>query len=326
MTLLLRHEDVAPITTMDVAIEAMSEVFRLEGEGQVGAPQRVDVPTGHGWLRLLPVAAPGLDAFGFKAMNLTPGVGVRYAICLYRLSTGELRGIVDARLVTAMRTAATTAVATRLLARADPAHTAIIGTGAEARTHLEAVQAVRPASKVSVFSRSADNRAAFVARMAPVVGVDLIDAPTLEVAVADADIVVLASKSAVPVLSGRHLRPGMHVASIGSARKDQFELATDTFGQFARVVCDSAAHVFSEAGDAIAAVAEGRFAVDRAANLADLVVGATPGRTDDEQITLFKSVGTATQDIALASRLLDLAAAAGVGQDLGVFPDPKTFA
>lgn len=326
MTVLLRHEDVEQLVTVELAIDAMSEIFRLEGRGETARPHRYDVPTGRGWLRLMPVVAPGLDAFGFKAMHLTQRVGVRYAIWVYELSTGELRGILDARVVTAMRTAATTAVATRALARSDVRRTAIVGTGQEARTHLAAMQAVRPAPEVRVFSRSAENRAAFIKEMTPLVEADLVDCQTLAEATGGADVVVLATKSPDPVLHGEHLEPGMHVNSIGSARADQFELAADTFGRFSTIVCDSKEHVFAEAGDAIAAIAAGHADLDAADNLSDLVVGMGRSRRGADEITLFKSVGTATQDLGLAVRLLDLASSSGVGQELGAFPDMKSFA
>lgn len=325
MALLLRDEDIAEMVTAEVAISAMSDIFRLEGEGLTSTPHRYDLPTGRGWLRLMPVVATGLGAFGFKAMHLTQGVGVRYAIWLYDLRTGALRGILDARIVTAMRTAGASAVATRELARADVERIAVIGTGAEARTHLEAMQAVRPAPKVTLYSRSADNRADFVARMSPVVDAELIDCGSVDEALSGADVVVLATKSPEPVIFARHLEPGMHVNSIGSARSDQFELAIDTFAQFSAIVCDSATHVFSEAGDAIAAADQGAPGIDSARNLAELMVGRATGRIDAADVTLYKSVGTAIQDIALASRLLDLAEGSGRGQDIGVFPGLKAF-
>lgn len=325
MALLLRDADVAELATMDVALEAMSDIFRLEGEGLTGQSGRFNIPNDHGWLRIMSVAVPGLGAFGFKAMNLAQGVGVRYAVWVYDIATGALRGIVDARVVTAMRTAAATGVATRELARTNVERTAIIGTGAEARTHLQAMQAVRPAGKVMVYSRSPANRAAFVADMSPTVDAELVDCASLDEAVANADLIVLATKSPVPVLFARHLQPGMHVNSIGSARADQYELAVDTFAPFSAVVCDSTRHVFGEAGDAIAATKEGGYTADAAVDLADLVVRKARGRTHDADLTLYKSVGTATQDIALASRLLDLAATAGHGFDLGDFPELKAF-
>lgn len=326
MTLLLRHEDVEQLVTVELAIDAMSEIFRLEGEGGTGQPQRYDVPTGRGWLRLMPVVAQGLNAFGFKAMHLTHQVGVRYAIWVYELDSGELRGILDARVVTAMRTAATTAVATRELAKPDVQRTALVGTGQEARTHLAAMQAVRPAPEVRVYSRSADNRAAFIKEMSPLVEAELVDCPTLAEATSGADIVVLATKSPEPVLFGEHLEAGMHVNSIGSARADQFELAVDTFDRFSAIACDSKDHVFTEAGDAIAAIAQGQADLDAVDNLSELVRGKGRGRIGADEVTLYKSVGTATQDLALASRLLDLASSSGLGQQLGTFPDIKSFA
>jgi alanine dehydrogenase len=324
VALLLGDADVAALTSMEVALQAMADIFRLEGEGLAGEPVRFNITNERGWLRVMSVVVPGLGCFGFKAMNLTAGVGVRYAIWVYDLATGALRGIVDAKVVTAMRTAAASGVATRVLARDNIERTAIIGTGAEARTHLLAMQAVRPAAKISVFSRSAVNRAAFISELSPAVDADLVDCSSIDEAVFNADVVVLATKSAEPVLFARHLEAGMHVNSIGSARDDQYELALDTFPEFAAVVCDSRAHVFGEAADAIAAVQDG-YAVESAVNLAQLVVGEAVGRTSDDQITLYKSVGTATQDIALAARLLDLAAEAGRGNDLGDFPALKAF-
>lgn len=325
MALLLRHDDVAQLVTIEVAIDAMADAFRAEGDGQTGLPGRFNVPSEHGWLRLMPVVLQGPGVFGFKAMNLTHGTGVRYAVWIYDLVTGALMGMLDARLITAMRTAASSALATRELASPEVRSTAIIGTGSEARTHLLAMQAVRPASRISVYSRSRLNRAMFVKDMSPAVTGELIDCTSVEAAVSDADLLVLATKSPEPVLSARHLAPGMHVNSIGSARQDQFELALDTFPAFSIIVCDSKSHVFAEAGDAISAVKDDQSVLDTASDLADIIVGRRPGRTNASDITLYKSVGTATQDIALGARLLELAEISRVGQDLGEYPAVKAF-
>lgn len=315
--LLLRHEDIAETLSMDLAIEAMDDVFRLQGQGLTGEPRRIDVPAAKGWLRLMPVAIAGLKSFGFKAMNLTPSVGVRYAIWVYDLTSGELRGILDARLITAMRTAASTAVATKRLARRDLDCIAIIGTGAEARHHLAAMRLVRPAPRVMVYSRSPRNRAAFIAELSAGADDELIDCDSVDQAVGEADLVVLATKSATPMLTAAHLRPGMHVNSIGSARSDQFELAADAFGVFDSIVCDSAAQVFAEAGDAIEARRRDESVFRRAGDLADALAGRLAGRSSDEDMTLYKSVGLATQDIALAHHLLLRAEQAGIGTDVG---------
>jgi ornithine cyclodeaminase/alanine dehydrogenase len=326
VTLLLRHEDVVELIDMSEAIEAMRDVFQLEGNGRTGKPERFDIPTGRGWLRLMPVVAEGMDAFGFKAMHLTQGVGVRYAIWVYALGSGELRGILDARVITATRTAATTAVATNLLARQDVRRTAVVGTGQEARTHVQAMQVVRPADEIRVYSRSGDNRQMFIQEMSAVVDAEFVDCSSVAEATKGAELVVLATKSPEPVLRPEHLEPGMHVNSIGAARSDQFEVAPELFPHVTTTVCDSSSHVFLEAGDAAAAVAGGFVDMNAVDDLANLVVGKARGRTDDQDITLYKSVGTATQDLALASRLLDLAEARGIGAQLGDFPDMKSFA
>lgn len=326
MTVLLQHRDVEALVSIDLAIDAMASVFELEGQGRTGEPQRFDIANGVGWLRLMPIVAEGLGVFGFKAMNLAEGVGVRYAIWVYDLGSGALRGILDARLITAMRTAATTAVATRLLAREQVSSTAIVGTGAEARTHLQAMCAVRPPGEVRIHSRSADNRQAFIREMSPKVDAKLRDCASLDQAVEGAELVVLATKSPVPVLHAAHLESGMHVNSIGSARADQFELARDTYERFDAIVCDSAAHVFTEAGDAIEAVNDKLIGVEDAVDLGDLVVGHSTGRTSADDVTLYKSVGTATQDIALALALLEHAEERDYGTHLPAFPDLKSFA
>lgn len=325
MTLLLRHDDVVELTDMTEAITAMRDIFTLEGRGLTGTPERFDITTGRGWLRLMPVVAEGMDAFGFKAMHLTEGVGVRYAIWVYVLSTGELRGILDARVITATRTAATTAVATDILARRDAQCTAIIGTGQEARTHLKAMQAVRPAEEIRVFSRSAENRTAFIDELQPAFDAAIIDCSSVAEATKGADIVMLATKSPEPVLFPEHLEPGMHVNSIGAARRNQFELSPDVFPHVDATVCDSSEHVFSEAGDAVAALQNGLADHARIVNLAEMLVGKGRGRLAEDDITMFKSVGTATQDLALASRLLDVAVDRGIGVQLGEFPDMKSF-
>jgi ornithine cyclodeaminase/alanine dehydrogenase-like protein (mu-crystallin family) len=317
--LILRHDDVASTLTMEMAIDAMRGVYFLQSQGLTDTPQRLDAPAGDGWLRLMPVAIAGLKAFGFKAMNLTPRVGVRYAIWVYDLTTGELRGILDARLITAMRTAASTAVATDLMARKDVGRLAVIGTGAEARHHLAAMRLVRPSPRVTVYSRSSANRAAFIADMADPRIDELVECSSVDAAVADADLVVLATKSPTPMLSAAHLRAGMHVNSVGSARSDQFELTADAFARFDSIVCDSATQVFSEAGDAIEARRTDETVFASAGELSEAVAGRMPGRRREDDITLYKSVGLAIQDVALAHAVLLRAEAAGIGTETGDF-------
>lgn len=321
----MTHGDVATIVSMEMAIDALQQGFDLEGQGLAERPHRFDIENGMGWLRLMPVVVPGLSAFGFKAMNLTQGVGVRYAIWIYDLETGALRGILDAQLVTQLRTAATTAVATRLMARTDVERIAVIGTGAEARTHVRAMDLVRPTGKVMVFSRSPENRATFIAEMQSSVSCQLVDCKSVEEAVEGAGVVVLATKSSQPVFTASMIDAGMHINSIGSARHDQFELGEGVLAAADTIVCDSAEHVFSEAGDAVAAVDRGEVDPAGAHNLGDLVHGSVSGRQSTDDVTIFKSVGTAIQDLALGTVILDHAQERGVGTAIEDFPQLKAF-
>lgn len=324
MPRILQSEHVGEVGTMTVALEAMERVFALEGDGRIGRPQRVDVPTGNGWLRLMSVVAEGLGVFGFKAMNLVPGVGVRYALHIYDLADGSLLGILDAQKMTTLRTAATAAIAARRLAKEPVEGVAMIGTGVEARTLLEAMQLVRPSASVKVFSRNPDNRRQFIDDMRQVVTAELVESSSVEEATAEAEIIMLATKSSAPVLLASHIRPGVHVSSIGSARLDQLEVEPAAFRRFDRVVCDSVEHVAAEAGDAKAAVAEGAWDPSTATDLCRLVVDEQPV-SQSTDVTLFKSVGTAAQDLALGVEVLAAATDKGLGIVLDGFPHMKTL-
>ena len=300
-----------------MVLETMRDLFSLPPEpGEIGFG-RIDLTHPNGWLRSLPAFIKSKDLLGFKVLHRTEGVGMRYTIYVHRLSTGELIGIVDALEITNLRTGAVSAVATDHLAPRDVKVAAIVGTGPVARGQLRAIELVRPASEVRVFARTPGNRAAFVAEMSGFVGGHLVESATLEEALAGATLVTLATKSRSPVLLAEHLQPGMHVNSVGPASRDRVEIDPPMFAMFDRVVCDSVHLVLDEAGDAYRAIVENGFDRNRAEELSAVVTGRADGRVRAEEITLFKSVGTGAQDLAVASHLLDLAAAAGVGTVVG---------
>lgn len=321
MTLVLGHGDVCEVATMTMAIEAMEHAYGLAGDGLTGEARRYDVSLAKGWLRLMVVEAQGLEVFGYKAMNLFPGVGVRYAVHLYDGATGALSAIVDAKQVTALRTAACAAVATDRLAPPRVERMAVIGTGAEARTQLLAMDAVRPAATVAVHSRSEANVARFIEEMAPHVSAELAPCTSVDEAVEGAQLVVLATKSDTTVLRAEQVQPGVHVNSVGAARLDQRELAPDVFALADLVVCDEVDLVSREAGDAVQAVAAGTFVPEQAMSLAELVRSQV--RRGNASITLFKSVGSALQDLALAGRVVEAARAKGLGHEIQGFLQTK---
>jgi len=318
MTLLLTHDEVRSVVTMNDAIAAMEGAFREEGEGATLLPPRINMKVGKGWLRVGPVALEKSGWAGFKAMNLVPGAGVRYQVHLYRAETGELLAIMDAQHLTTLRTGATSAVATRRLAKPSACIIALLGSSVEARAQLDAMQAAGYVKSARVFSPTEANRRKLVEDYRRTFDMEIAPAGSAEEAVAGADMVLAAVKSTETVLYGKWLRPGMHVNSVGTARRDQREIDAETFALSARIIVDTKEGVLGEAGDAVAAkdVLQGKDVHE----LSELVVGKVPGRTADDQITLFKSVGTGIQDIALAAMIYQRAQERGVGTDIGAFP------
>ncbi len=318
MTLLLSHEEVRGVVSMEDAIVAMEGVFREEGEGNTVLPARINMAAGRGWLRVGPATLAQSGWTGFKAMNLAAGRGVRYQLHLYAVDTGALLSIMDAQFLTTLRTGATSAVATRRLARPGPASVAVLGSGAEAHAQLEAMHVAGYVGEARVYSPTPANRDALAAEFRDRFGLTIAAVDSAARAVAGADLIVAAVKSAEAVLLGEWLRPGMHVNSVGSVRRDQREIDIEVFRRSGRIVVDTLEGVFGEAGDAFAA--RGAVEGEQLAELAALVTGRASGRQGADEITLFKSVGTGLQDIALAAVIYERALAQGVGTDLGDFP------
>ncbi len=329
MALLLSHADVCAAVTMADAVEAMECAFREQGEGLVQQPPRLNLKAGKGWLRLGPAVLEGSGWMGFKAMNLCPGHGVRYMIALYTVADGMLQAIVDAQHLTTLRTGGTSAVATRHLARPEPATVAVLGSGVEARAQLEAMHAIGLARAARVWSPTPANRDRFAHDLGERLGIPVQAVEDARAAVVGptgaepAQLVVAAVRSPDTVLTGEWLASGTHVNSVGTARPDQREIDPATFQRAAVVVVDTREGVFGEAGDAVAA--RDVFAPEQAHELADLVLGRTPRRTSPDEITLFKSVGTAVQDVALAAVVYERARARGLGQAIPPdFPNVKS--
>lgn len=320
MVLVLRHDEVRAAVGMADAIEAMELGFREEGEGGVQQPQRTNIVIGEpkGFLRLGPCIMAHSRWMGFKAMNLAEGTGVRYQVHLYSMDDGALHAIMDAQLLTTLRTGASSAVATRRLARNGAGTVAVIGSGREAFMQLEAMRVAGYVARAKVFSPTAANRQSFAAYFRNTLGMDIIDVDSAEAAIDGADIVVAAIASSKPAVMGRWLRPGMHVNSVGTARPILREIDEDVLRRSDIIVADTRHGVFSEAGDCV--VAKEWLKPEQAFELADLVCGRAPGRSSSQQITLFKSVGSAVQDIALAIKIYQCARAKGLGEELKGFP------
>jgi alanine dehydrogenase len=273
---------------MEEVIHLMERALADFSSGKVVQPMRVMVPVAEhqGFLGLMPAytgAALGTKLVAFYPHNTD--VPTHHAtILLFKPDTGEPLATMDGRLITEVRTAAVSAVATERLARSDASVLAIIGSGVQARSHLEALRLVRNFQEVRVWS---PRRAATFAKEHSVRA-----AASAEEAVRGADVVVTATTSSTPVLSGQWLSPGAHINAVGAPRPDWRELDDEVLCH-ARIYVDSREAAMKESGDVIAA---GKIF----AEIGEVVSGAQPGRRSAEDVTLFKSLGLAVEDVATA--------------------------
>jgi alanine dehydrogenase len=269
-----------------------------------------------GFSVLMPSATQ--TALGLKLVSIFPGnvskglASVQGIVVLLDPETGELDAVLDAAVLTELRTAAVSALATQLLARPDASSLALVGSGVQARGHLLALREVRPLESVTVASR--DPRA-FVA-WAAAQGFEVQVAGDVEQAVKDADIVTTVTSSGTPVLHGAWLRAGAHVNAVGAFSSTTREVDTEVVVR-SSVVVDSRESAEAEAGDLLLPVAEGAVSADvLTRELAPIVAGRAPGRSSAQEITLFKSLGLAIEDVIAASAAVEAAREQGLGVEL----------
>lgn len=322
MVLLLRHEVVEHLLSVDEVLAAVRAGLREQGEGQAQVPPRLtlDSSAGHGWLRVMPAILNQSGVMGYKAMNATPGAGVRYLIALYDLPTGRLLAQMDADWITQQRTAAIAAVATGELANPELRQVGLLGSGAQARALLAAVARVRRLPRVLVYSPTPEHRQRFAEQMGRQFGLDMVAVDAPSEALVGSDLWLSAVRPGrQPVLRSEWLAPGAHVTAISAVRPDHRELEEAVWRRAEVVVVDDRTHAF-ESGDGRAALASGSLRPDDAIELHELVAGRRPGRHAPWQVTLFKSVGTAAQDLAIARAVYQRARERGLGEELGEFP------
>jgi len=313
----LTEEDVKSLVTLPEAIELMAAAFRDRANGDaVDVPRRrTRQPQGH--LQVLQAAAPRIDAIGFK--YYFAGRDARTTLVhLHRLSTGVFEAMIEADWLGITRTAATTALATRLLARADVRIVACFGTGRHAVHQLAAVAAVRPITEARAVGRDPVRRAAFCAEMSERLGIDVRAATSAADALHGADIVNVMTKSSTPVFDGALLEAGQHVNAAGSNALDRRELDVTAIRRSDVIVVDSREVARDECGDLLPAVEAGLVHWDHLRDLGDVLVGHRGGRTSDGQITLFESQGMALEDIYMARHVLDAARIRGTGIELPI--------
>lgn len=314
--LILDAPQIRELLPMADCIELMADALSALARGEVFQPLRTIIrpPEARGLLGLMPAYRTGEHgAFGMKAICVFPGnpaIGKdahQGAVMLFSRETGEFMALMNASEITAIRTAAVSAVATRLLAREDAHQLAIIGAGVQARTHLVALDAVRSVKHARIACRNIEHAQELVREMQPRFSFPIEAVESNEEAVRGADMIVTATSSQEPVLYKDWISPGAHVNAIGTHSPNSREIDSATMAA-ARIFVDRRESAMNESGDYLLAAKDGLINADSIiAEIGELLIGTKPGRTSADEITLFKSLGLAIEDVACAEYLYERA-------------------
>jgi ornithine cyclodeaminase/alanine dehydrogenase-like protein (mu-crystallin family) len=326
---ILSADDVRQAVPMAAAIDAVEAAFVSLSAGQAEAPLRAHLatPEREGMSLFMParIAAPGIPALGLKVVSIFPrnigrGEPTIYALVnVFDPESGRPLAVLDGTYLTALRTGAASGVATRHMARPEARVLALFGAGAQALPQALAVCAVRPIERIWLVNRSRERAQLLAARMRGAgLTLDLRIAPSVEQALAEADIVCTATSAATPLFADAALRPGTHINGVGSYQPSMAEVPAATVAR-ARVVVDQTAAAWAEAGDLIQARDAGLITPDHVlGELGAVAAGRLSGRTSPDEVTFFKSVGNAVQDVAVASLALARAAELGLGVEVAL--------
>ncbi len=318
---LLTEPQVAALLPLPDLIAAMETALARFSAGEVLQPVRSVLLVGaqQAYFGLMPAAVADPPQLGAKLVTVFGGNAAKglpshlATILLLDPDTGSLIALMDGRYITEARTAAVSAVSARHLARPDASSLAILGTGVQARSHLEALALVRPLTDVRVWSPRAHRRDQFAADLQGHVAGTLRAAASAEEAVRGAAIVVLVTSSPTPVIDDAWVAPGTHVISVGACRPDQREMPPALVAR-ARLVVDSRAAALVESGDVVQGIREGRFtAAHIVGELGEVLLGRITPRQSPQDITIFKSLGMAVEDVAAADLVYRRALETGAG-------------
>ncbi len=321
--LALSGDDLRVLVPMRDAIAAVRQAFVELSAGRALVPLRSHVPVeGGGAFLTMPASLPAIRGLGAKLVTVFPGnpgrglPAISATVVLLDAETGQLAALVEGTYLTALRTGAAGGLAADLFARPDAAVVALIGAGEQGRTQLEAACTVRRVTQIRVVDRSRERGRTFAAwaRQQPwLEGATVVPTSDPALAVRGADIVITATTSATPVFPGSEVMPGAHVTAVGAFTPQTREVPGDVIAR-AVIFVDSRTAALAEAGDLIIPIQEGRLSPDAIrAEIGEVAAGTATGRTNSQEVTLFKSVGNAVQDLAVAALAVRLAGASGRG-------------
>ena len=317
MSLFLNEEEVAQLLPMNDCIQALDRAFVHAAQGSTEVKSRSRMVMPNGMFHFMAAADSGAGVFGYKAYpSFAASGGAKMVVMLFDYQTGQLLSCMEGGRLGQIRTGAASGLATKYMAREDAAQVAVIGSGFQARTQLEAVCAVRQVGQAKVYSRRQERREEFARRMTESLNVEVIPVDSGQECVADADIVLVITSSREPVLLGEWLKPGVHVNAAGGNHWMRREIDQEAVERADVIVVDNLEQAKIECGDLIWPQARGVFRWDMVHQLQDVVAGTVSGRPGPQAITLFESMGIGLEDIAAAQVVYQKASEQGMGREL----------
>lgn len=318
MVLVLREKDVRSLLSMRDALIVLEGAFNAQAQGTVINAPRNRLMLPQGVLNFLAAAVPTIGVLGYKTYTAFRE-GIHFVVLLFSAHDGQLLAIIEADWLGAVRTGAASALATKYMARPDSTIVGLIGSGKQAKTQLMGICAVRHISSIYVYSRNYQHCELFCREMTHVLKIKVVPVVHAQEAVEGADIVITATSSREPVLFGEWLPPGCHINAIGSNWARRREVTSSAVERCSLIVTDSLEQARAEAGDFIFPAQEGILDWKQVHELSEIVWAGHTARITPEEITLYKGLGIALEDIATAAHVYHLACQRHAGEQLQLF-------
>jgi ornithine cyclodeaminase/alanine dehydrogenase-like protein (mu-crystallin family) len=313
--LLLTEDEVRHLLTMDMALSAVEEGLRKMALDEVQNIPRARSQTDHVMLHVLSASAKTLGYMGYKSYS-TSRKGTHFHVGLYDGKSGAMLALIHADYLGQVRTGAASGVATQYMARPDSTEVGLFGSGKQARTQLQAVCRVRKVRRVQLYSPNEERRRQFAQEMSRLCDVEIEPVPRPEMAAEDKDIVITATSSREPVLNGNWIAEGTHMNVIGSNFLGKAEVDAVAVRRCDSIVVDSKDQARIEAGDFVQPLEDGSIHWSDIHELGQVIVGRFTGRAHPQDVTMFKSLGIAIEDVAVAGKVYQKALAEGVGRKI----------
>ena len=308
MGILITENDVKNLLTMELAICSLEEIFKKESIKDSVNSSRIRINLPEGSLNFMAASSKSLNLIGTKSYIPKTKTAIKFYVQLYDGENGNLLSVIEANLMSRIRTGAASGLATKYLAKKNSSVLGIIGTGTQALHQAIAICKVRKIKTINIYSRNVNNRKNFCALINKNINnVNAISVKTSKECVENADIITTITNSDSPVFSSKWIKPGTHINAAGSNVSTKREIDKETISKASTIVTDNIDQAKIECGDLIQPISIGITSLDKINTLSDLITGKIKGRSTDNEITIFESQGVAIEDLAIGSLLYDLA-------------------